>query len=308
MSHTTLSPTKNLIAHILELVQPLHQPKVKVLRIARLKIYWQVGKSIAKVKIKATDQVYFRQLATAISAALPKDYSSYQLKQMLLFYQRFPRWKMIYPELSWSHYRCLMRLSNREERKFYLEAAARQHWNVAVLQRQLKAQYYQRSRGEYSQKSKLAAVEQVVKDFYLLEFLELTKQQKYLEKDLEEKLIEQLQYFLMELGDGFSFVARQKRLITATGKQFYVDLVFYHFRLRCFVLIELKKTPLSHRDIGQLDMYVRMFDEKIKTAKDEPTIGIILCPTKDPSIVKYSALNDNPQLYAAQYGLIMNNE
>lgn len=145
----------------------------------------------------------------------------------------------------------------------------------------------------------------MIRDKYVLEFVELPPQEHLLERDLEQAVLDQLQYFLLELGSGFAFVGRQKRIITETGKQFFIDLVFYHVHHKCFVLIDLKTGELSHRDIGQMDMYVRLYDHKYRGPADAPTAGIILCTAKDQSLVKYSMLRDSPQVFASTYILYL---
>ena len=218
-------------------------------------------------------------------------------------------------ELSWSHYRLLMRVEDLKARQYYIHEVANQQWNVRQLERQINTFYYEHLvasqdknavEKESAENSKELATQtsEHVKDPYILEFLGLKPEIKHLEKDLEQAIINNLQHFLLELGKGFAFVDRQHHIVTDT-KDFYIDLVFYNYMLKCFVIIDLKIGELSHQDIGQMDMYVRMFDTYRKGKDDNPTVGIILCSEKDEAIVKFSVINDNEQLFASKYKLYL---
>ena len=202
-----------------------------------------------------------------------------------------------------------MRIPNANEREFYIKECVECNWSVRQLERQINSLYHARLRASTDKNSvrneiqKLEPKEMrdyILKDPYLLEFLELKENKTYHEKHIEQALISNLQEFLLELGKGFSFVGRQKR-ITLDGDHFYIDLVFYNYILRCFIVIDLKVGKLTHQDIGQLDFYVRYFDDKIRQKDDNPTIGLILCADKNESVVKYSVLNDNKNLFASKY-------
>jgi len=221
-------------------------------------------------------------------------------------------------ELSWSHYKLLIRIENETSRNWYMNEAAEQNWSVRALQRQINTLYYERLLSSREKqpvvkeaKEKTTALnlspENILKDPYILEFLELQDKSSFHESELEQALINKLQTFLLELGKGFAFVARQKRISTGS-KEFYIDLVFYNFYLKCFVLIDLKTRELTHEDIGKTDMYVRMFDDLQRQQDDNPTVGIILCTEKDETIVKYSVLKENRQLFASKYMLYLPNE
>jgi predicted nuclease of restriction endonuclease-like (RecB) superfamily len=222
-----------------------------------------------------------------------------------------PIWRRPFANLYWSHYQRILRVSNEEARLYYLTEAAEQNWSISTLDRNISTLYYQRLIS--SQEKKIVQVEMeqntrventAVNDFIknptVLEFLNLPISKSYTENEFEQALIDNLQQFLLELGKGFSFVARQKHIRTETT-DFYIDLVFYNYILKCFVIIELKTNKLTHQDIGQLDMYVRMFDDLERTQGDNPTIGILLCSENDGVIAKYSVLNDNKQLFATKY-------
>lgn len=220
-------------------------------------------------------------------------------------------------DLTWSHYRIIMRVENHNARQFYINQAADQSWNVEQLRRQINSFYYERitvstdknavETEAYKTLKQLETKSDFLKDPNILEFLGLKAETKHLEKDLEQAIIDNLQNFLLELGKGFAFVARQQHIRTET-KDFYIDLVFYNYILKCFVLVELKTRELTHQDIGQLDMYVRMYDDLKRNQDDNPTIGILLCADKDETIVKYSILNDNKQITAKKYMLYLPSE
>ncbi len=216
-------------------------------------------------------------------------------------------------ELSWTHYRLLLKVKNHKARYWYMNEAADNGWSTRVLERQINSFYYERLlksknktllKKETAQSVAKVSPEDILKDPYVLEFLDLADKNIYRESDLERELIDKLQNFLLELGKGFSFVARQKRIITE-DEDYYVDLVFYNYILKCFVLIDLKIGKLTHQDIGLMDMYVRLYEEKYKIEGDNPTIGIILCSDKNETFVKYSVLNDSKQLFASKYQLYL---
>lgn len=221
-----------------------------------------------------------------------------------------------HPNLSWSHYRALMRVENENARDFYETEAVRCGWKKSELERQISTLFYERllkSRDKsgmlkdaVSKDDSLQPID-VLKNPYILEFLNLPNLPKLRESKLEEALIANLQYFLLELGKGFSFVARQKH-IRIGNKDFYVDLVFYNYHLKCFVLIDLKVGALTHQDIGQMDAYVRMYEEQFKVPEDNPAIGLILCSDKEDAVVHYSVLKENQKLFASRYKLVLPDE
>ena len=221
-----------------------------------------------------------------------------------------------HPDLSWSHYRALMWVENAQARSFYEIEAARNGWNKRELERQIQSLFYERLLKSRNKAGMLQlakdgqAVESaidVVKDPYVLEFLDLPESHQLNESDVETALITNLQAFLLELGKGFSFVARQKRL-RFDDEDFYIDLVFYNYLLKCFVLIDLKVGKLTHQDIGQMDGYVRMYEDKYKVEGDNPTIGLILCSEKNEAVARYSVLSEGKRLFASKYKLVLPNE
>jgi len=221
-------------------------------------------------------------------------------------------------ELSWTHYRLLIRVDDETARNYYMNEAAEQNWSTRTLERQINSLYFQRL---LSSKNKQPLIEKTaienqqdkptifdfVKDPYILEFLQLQPNATLYERELETELLNKLQLFLLELGKGFSFVARQKR-ISADNEHFYIDLVFYNYILKCFILVDLKVGKLSHQDIGQMDLYVRYYEDQIKQDSDNPTIGLILCTEKNETIVKYSVLKESTQIFASKYKLYLPSE
>lgn len=220
------------------------------------------------------------------------------------------------PELSWTHYRLLLGVDDAAARDWYMNEAADQHWSTRQLGRQISVLYYERLlasrkkapvRNEAHEKLAALEPEQFIRDPYVLEFLDLQDYPALRESKIEQAIIDNLQTFLLELGKGFSFVARQKRL-RFEEEDFYVDLVFYNYLLKCFVLIDLKVGALTHQDIGQMDAYVRMFDAHARPEGDNPTIGLILCSKKNEAIAKYSVLAEGRQIFAARYVKVLPTE
>lgn len=284
---------------------------------AMVQAYWSVGKSIVEQQGKSERAEYGRQLLQELSKQLTRDFgkgfTASNLRNMRQFYLTFPNCYALRSNLSWTHYRMLMRVENEKARNFYLEECEKANWSTRQLERQINSFFYERllsSRdkeavgGEIHSLEPAKKPEDVIHDPYVLEFLGMKQSADFYEKDLESALIGELQNFLLELGRGFSFVARQKH-IELDGEHFYIDLVFYNYILKCFVLIDLKTGKLTHQDIGQMDSYIRIFDELQKGEDDNPTIGIILCSEKNEAIAKYSVLNDGKQLFASKYQLTL---
>jgi predicted nuclease of restriction endonuclease-like (RecB) superfamily len=257
-------------------------------------------------------------LAKRLTQEFGKGFDESSLRRMRQFYQVFPIRDALRLELSWTHYRLLMKIEESSRREFYLNECAECNWSSRQLERQITTFYYERllatqKEGRESVKNEIQKTEPktgpdyVLKDPYILEFLDLKENKKYHESDLEQALIDNLQEFIMELGKGFSFVARQKR-ITIDEDHYYIDLVFYNYILKCFVVIDLKTGKLSYQDIGQIDFYVRYFEDNIKQADDNPTIGIVLCSEKNDAMVKYSVLADNDRLFTSKYMLYLPTE
>ena len=290
---------------------------------AMVEAYWEIGKEIFEAQGESQRAEYGKGLLDYLSKELTAEfgegYTVSNLRNMRQFYFMFEKRYALRSELSWTHYRMLMRIDDEKRREFYLKECADSGWSTRQLERQINSFYYERLlatqkderesvQNEIQKLAPKTAPDYILKDPYILEFLDLKENKSYHEAELEQGLIDNLQEFLLELGKGFSFVARQKRITTESGEHYYIDLVFYNYILKCFVVIDLKTGKLSYQDIGQIDFYVRMFDDRIKQADDNPTIGIVLCADKDESIVKYSVLSDKENLFASRYKLYLPSE
>ena len=248
-------------------------------------------------------------LAEKLSGEFGKGYDESNLRKMRKFYIVFPIQDALRPELSWTHYRSLMRVKDETARQFYLEEAIACGWSSRQLDRQINSFYYQRilaSKDKASVADEINKLEpkpeyeKIIKDPYVLEFLDLPANEHFYESDLEQALIDHLQKFLLELGKGYSFVARQKHF-DIDGRHFYVDLVFYNYILKCFVLVDLKIGELTHQDIGQMQMYVNFYTRQLMNDGDNPPIGIVLCADKSDTLVEYTLPEGNQQIFTAKY-------
>lgn len=252
-------------------------------------------------------------LSLKLSNEFGKGFTVRSLQQMKKFYTLFPNTNALRTQLTWTHYRSLLRVENKEAREWYIEESVKEHWSSRQLDRQISTMYYERLISsqdksevvaEANDKLKEIIPEQFIKDPYVLEFIDLKDYPALHESVLEQALIDNLQSFLLELGRGFCFVARQK-LLRYEDEDFYIDLVFYHSILKCYVLIDLKIGKLTHGDVGQMDSYIRMFDDLYKNDDDNPTIGLLLCSEKNEAIAKYSVLHDEKQMFASKYLLTL---
>lgn len=293
---------------------------------AMVQAYWQVGRVIVEDEQGGEKRAEYGkrvlpELAKRLTAEFGKGYTVANLRNFRQFFLSFTWEEICYTAcsvLSWSHYRCLMRIENKTARTWYANEAATQAWSVRALDRQISTLYYERLLGSREQEGARSEAAQniareappdprdFIRDPYVLEFLGIQPAATLYEKDVEQGLIDRLQQFFMELGKGFAFVARQKRL-QVEGDDFFVDLVFYNYLLKCFVLIDLKVGKLTHQDVGQMDMYVRIFDEQ-RGDGDNPTIGLILCSERNAAVAKYSALADKPHLFASKYQTFLPSE
>lgn len=285
---------------------------------AMVQAYWQIGRIIVEHEQGGEEKAEYgkyliKELSERLTSEFGKGFTEQNLRNMRQFYTTFPIRHTLCSELTWSHYRLLIRVKSEEARSFYADECVKAGWSVRQLERQINSFFYERllsSRDkegvskEIFAKEPSAKPEDFIKDPYVLEFIGVKQDASVYEKDIETALINELQKFLLELGRGFSFVARQKH-IDMDGEQFYIDLVFYNYILKCFVLIDLKTAKLTHQDIGQMDSYVRMYDELEKGEDDNPTIGMILCSEKNEAIARYSVLNDSKQIFASKYQLTL---
>ena len=285
-----------------------------------VRAYWDIGRMIVEEEQKGSDRAeYGKYLVATLSAKLTTEYGKgfdkTNLWNMIRFYRTFPIVDAVRQQLSWTHYRILMRIEKDDAREFYLKESVEGNWSTRQLERQVNSHYFERMlmtresnrplvKQEADNKKEQMTPAHIIKDPYVLEFLNLKSNTTFYESELEQALIDKLQEFLLELGKGFSFVRRQYR-ISADMKHFYVDLVFYNYILKCFLLIDLKTGELTHQDIGQMDFYVRYFEDQVRGEADNPTIGLILCAESNRTIVKYSLLKDSKQIFASKYKLYL---
>ena len=283
--------------------------------------YWNIGKVIVDDEQHGKERAeYGKALIKELSLRLTKEYGKgfdeSNLRNIRKFYLTFPNCDALRHELTWTHYRLLLRIKKEDARNFYMLETVDSNWSTRELERQIGSLLYERialskNKDEVKELSTKGHVvqkpEDIIKDPYVLEFLNLRESRDFLESDLEQGLINKLQEFLLELGKGFAFVARQKR-ITIDGDHFYIDLVFYNYLLRCFLLIDLKIGKLTHQDIGQMDFYARYFEQEVKQESDNPTIGLILCSHKNEAMVKYTLLENNHRIFASKYKLYLPSE
>ena len=312
------SVADTLYSQIQDILQQARQQARRSVNQAMVLAYWQVGKLIVEHEQGGQDKAAYgaqtlQTLAQRLSTEFGRGFSLANLRNFRQFFLTFTEDEIRYTpcsELGWSHFRLLMRVPDPAARQWYAHEAVSQTWSVAALDRQISTLYYQRllsSQDQDGVKAEASALIQrdappnprdFIRDPYILEFLDGQPQADWYEKDVEQGLLDQLQKFLLELGKGFAFVARQRHL-RIEGEDAYVDLVFYNYILKCFVLIELKVGKLSHQDVGQLDMYVRVFDEQVRQTGDNPTIGLILCSERNEAVARYSLLAESEQIFPA---------
>lgn len=306
-----------------EIKNILHTARNKVYQTANfamVEAYWNIGKSIIKEQGGDEKAAYGTGLLKELSEQMTRDFGKgftvTNLKYMRQFYLTFPNGHALRGELSWTHYRLLMKVENDNAREFYMQEAIKSQWSTRQLERQINSFFYERLLSSKDKERVAAEVrdlepakkpEDIIRDPYVLEFLGLTQNDDFYESDLEQALITHLQRFLLELGRGFSFVARQKR-ITFDGRHFRIDLVFYNYILKCFVLIDLKVGDLTHQDLGQMQMYVHYYERELMNEGDNPPIGIVLCADKSESVVKYTLPEDETQIFASKYKLYLPSE
>lgn len=312
----------NDISHILRQAQANAYRSINQ---AMVQAYWLVGKRIVEEQQQGEAKAAYgkgviKSLSAALQAEFGKGFSERNIENMRAFYLQYPIPQTVSAELqtpdfqlSWSHYQMLLRVENKEERAFYAIEAAQNNWSLRELKRQFDSALYLRLAlsTDKADIKKLAHEGQIiqkpqdaVKDPYILEFLQLQEHSRYSENDLENALIDKLEHFLLELGKGFTFVARQKR-ISFDERHFYIDLVFYNRLLRCFVLIDLKIGDLKHQDLGQMQMYVNYYDRFIKLEEENKTIGIVLCQDKSETLVEITLPEDNQHIFASRYQTVL---
>ena len=303
------------ITDIKQILLQAQQKAYQATAFAMIEGFWRIGRRIVEEEQQGSIRAnYGEQVIAQLSKELGKGFSERTLRDYRRFYLLFPdqdNLAHMCAKLTWSHIRLIMRVESDQARAYYLQETAQQHWSVRTLERNINTLYYQRllasqMREAVKEEMQLKTAEfqqdphEFIKNPTVLEFLNIPTHYAYNENELENSLINNLQQFLLELGKGFAFVARQKHIRTET-QDFFIDLVFYNYILKCFVIVELKTDKITHQDIGQLDMYVRMFDDLERSETDNPTLGILLCTKTDETIAKYSVLAENKHLFATKY-------
>ncbi len=313
----------NFYKSIKKILQTARDSAYRQVNFIMVEAYWHIGQRIVEEEQKGEDRAKYgsyliKELSERLTADFGKGFSKRNIYNMKKFYLAFPKVQTLSAQLTWSHYVLLLRVENPKAREYYMQECVKSNWGTRALERQIGTHYYERllsSRDkepvieEAKEKTKELQLvpKDIIKDPYVLEFLDLKDNKSFRESDLESALIDKIQEFLLELGRGFAFVDRQKRIQTEHS-DFYIDLVFYNYILKCFVVIDLKRGKLTHQDVGQMDMYVRMFDDLEKSEDDNPTIGIILCTEKDNTVVKYSVINDKDNLFVSKYQMYLPTE
>ncbi|MFI3205969.1 MAG: PDDEXK nuclease domain-containing protein [Clostridia bacterium] len=315
-----MSLDKIILNDIREILYTARNKVYQTANNAMVLAYFEIGKAIVEKQGGNEKAEYGAELIKFLSKDLTEEFGQgfkvSNLKDMRKFYLTFQKSHALRGELSWTHYRLLMRVENENARNFYEDECVKSNWSTRQLERQINSFFYERLLSSQDKElvsgeilklePKTKAPEDIIRDPYVLEFLGLPDQANFAEKDLENSLINHLQKFLLELGRGFSFVARQKR-ITFDGRHFYIDLLFYNYILKCFVIIDLKIGDLTHQDIGQMQMYVNYYEAEMMNEGDNPPIGIILCADKSESLVKYT-LPKESNIYASKYKLYLPSE
>ncbi len=329
--------TNNLIDDVCGIIETAQHAAYRLADTTLVLRNWLLGKRIAEEELNGNDRAQYgeeviKRLADSLTEKYGKGFTKRTLYKFLLFYNTYPNFVPtlsaqsgeldIVPTvtaqcLSWSQYEKLLQVKDKEAREWYEKEAYNQAWSVRTLQRNISSQYYYRLLKSQDRESVEIEMKELtspyqnklefIKNPVIAEFLGMQTDTSYLESDLEQCIIDNLQKFIMELGKGYAFVARQQHIHTDKD-DYYIDLVFYNYILKCFVLIDLKTTKITHQDVGQMDMYIRMYDELKKAADDNPTLGIVLCADTDEDIARYSVLHENEQLFASKYKLYLPTE
>ena len=312
-SHELELTSQNIYGEIRQSILNVQQKVQKAVNTGMVQIYWEIGLQLDKACVGKQAEYgkgLLQQVSDRLTAEFGKGYSYANLRNMRQFYRCFPNCYALRSNLSWTHYRLLMRVADTKAREFYMAECAAAGWSSRELERQITTFAYQRTVANQQAPENLPQVasevetvpyKEFIRDPYVLEFLELKPSPEFYERDIEQGIIEHLQKFLLELGRGFSFVARQKH-ISIDGDDFYIDLVFYNFILKCFVLIDLKLGKVKHQDIGQMQMYVNYYKDNMRNEGDNAPIGIVLCAEKNEAVVKYTLGSDtNTHIYASKY-------
>ena len=309
--------SNNYINEIKKILKNARQKAYTAVNSAMVEAYWEIGRRIVEEEQRGKERAeYGKEIVKNLSKELTEEFGKgfgerniRNIRQFYVIFSDYEKWKSLISKLTWTHIQKVLRVSDEKARIFYLTEAAENMWSVRTLDRNISTLYYNRIiasidkkivENEMKDKTKKLQAKEFIKNPVVLEFLGLPTSMSYTENELEKALIDDIQKFMMELGKGFAFVERQQHIRTENS-DFYIDLVFYNYILKCFIIVELKTEKLTHQDIGQLDMYVRMYDDLKKQENDNPTIGLLLCTETDRTIIKYSVLNDNKNLFASKY-------
>ena len=311
---------ENLIADLKQIIQQSRQGAYAAINACMISAYWKIGQRIVEEEQQGRSRAEYgkkqlQELAKILTLEFGHEFDARRLRDYRQFYLYFPDWEKIWharvPNLTWTHFRSLLRVPDTEARLWYLNETSRESWSSRTLDRNIGSQYYHRllaSQNKHAVEREMKTLTapmqadklEFIKNPMVAEFLGLNNNSDFTENQLEQSILNHLQKFLMELGKGYAFVARQQHIATDAG-DYFIDLVFYNYILKCFVLVDLKTTQISHQDVGQMDMYVRMYDDLKRSEGDNPTIGILLCSETSQDIARYSVLHGNEQLFAAKY-------
>ena len=309
--------SNNYINEIKKILKNARQKAYIAVNSAMVEAYWEIGRRIVEEEQRGKERAeYGKEIVKNLSKELTEEFGKgfsrrtlWEMRKLYVYFSDYEKVRTLFAQLTWSHFQKVLRVSDEKARIFYLTEAAENMWSVRTLDRNISTLYYDRIvasidkktvEDEMKDKTKKLQAEDFIKNPVVLEFLDLPTNMSYTENELEKALTDDIQKFMMELGKGFAFVERQQHIRTENS-DFYIDLVFYNYILKCFVIVELKTEKLTHQDIGQLDMYIRMYDDLKKQENDNPTIGLLLCTETDRTIIKYSVLNDNKNLFASKY-------
>ena len=309
--------SNNYINEIKKILKNARQKAYTAVNSAMVEAYWEIGRRIVEEEQRGKERAeYGKEIVKNLSKELTEEFGKgfsrrtlWEMRKLYVYFSDYEKVRTLFAQLTWSHFQKVLRVSSEKARIFYLTEAAENMWSVRTLDRNISTLYYDRIvasidkktvEDEMKEKTKKLQAEEFIKNPVVLEFLDLPTNMSYTENELEKALTDDIQKFMMELGKGFAFVERQQHIRTENS-DFYIDLVFYNYILKCFVIVELKTEKLTHQDIGQLDMYVRMYDDLKKQENDNPTIGLLLCTETDRTIIKYSVLNDNKNLFTSKY-------
>jgi predicted nuclease of restriction endonuclease-like (RecB) superfamily len=313
--------SNNILSQIQSIITNAQARAIRSVDTERVIMYWQIGKVIFEEEQQGKERAEYgafliKSISNTFQPQFGTGFSVRQLEMNRQFYKQFPIANALRSQFNWTHYRTLIRIDNQDKKDFYIAETEKNNWTARQLERQVNSQLFERLLLSNDVQSVLSVAREkklptepteIIKDPMVLEFLGLRRESAYYEKDLETAIITHLQDFILELGNGFSFVARQKR-IHIDGDDFFIDLVFYNRLLQCFVIIEIKTTKLTHQDIGQLQMYVNYYDRCEKQEYENPTIGILLCTDKNDSVVKITLPENSNNIIASKYQLYLPTE